>query len=24
LDEVLANIESSHDKKEVMLPKIEW
>lgn len=24
LDEVLANIESSHDKKEVMLPKMEW
>ena len=24
LDEVLVNIETSHDKKEVMLPKMEW
>ena len=24
LDEVLVNIEASHDKKEVMLPKMEW
>ncbi len=24
LDEVLANIEASHDKKEVMLPKMQW
>nr|WP_297787289.1 pyruvate kinase [uncultured Allomuricauda sp.] len=24
LDEVLHNVESSHDKKEVMLPKMEW
>ncbi len=24
LDEVLVNMESSHDKREVMLPKMEW
>jgi Pyruvate kinase len=24
LDEVLVNMENSHDKKEVMLPKMEW
>lgn len=24
LDEVLVNIEGSHDKKEVLLPKMEW
>ncbi|MBO0343181.1 MAG: pyruvate kinase [Bacteroidota bacterium] len=24
LDEVLYNVENSHDKKEVMLPKMEW